>query len=54
MEMQKTELNILDAFTLIEQTVTSLERIRASESEMNSQMDASVQFARTHGLDPQV
>ena len=54
MEMQKTELNILDAITLIEQTVTSLERIRASESEMNSQIEASVQFAKTHGLDPQV
>ena len=54
MEMQKTELNILDAITLIEQTITSLERIRASESEMNSQIDASVQFAKTHGLDPQV
>ena len=54
MEMQKTELNILDAITLIEQTVTSLERIRASESEMNSQIDASVQFAKTLGLNPQV
>ena len=54
MERQKTELNILDALTLIEQTVTSLERIRASESEMNSQIDASAQFAKTRGLDPQV
>ena len=54
MEMQKTELNIFDALTLVEQTVTSLERIRASESEMNSQIDVSVQFAKTHGLDPQV
>ena len=54
MEMQKIELNILDALTLIEQAVTSLERIRASESDMNSQIDASVQFAKTHGLDPQV
>ena len=37
-EMQKSELNILDALSLTDGTVTSLERIRNSESEMNNQV----------------
>lgn len=34
-QMQKPDLNILDGLALIDQTVTSLERIRSSESELN-------------------
>ena len=52
-QMQKPELNILDALSLMDATVKSLERIRNSESEMNSQVQASVQFAKSFGLDAQ-
>ena len=52
-QMQKPELNILDALSLIDATVKSLERIRNSESEMNSQVQASVQFAKSFGPDPE-
>ena len=52
-QMQRPELNILDALSLIDATVKSLERIRNSESEMNSQVQASVQFAKSFGLDPE-
>ena len=52
-QMQKPELNILDALSLIDGTVKSLERIRNSESEMNDQVRASVQFAKSFGLDPE-
>ena len=38
-QMQKPELNILDGLTLIDQTVTSLERIRNTESELNDQIN---------------
>ena len=52
--MQKPELNILDALSLIDATVLSLERIRNCKSEMNNQVDASVQFAKsTLCLDPE-
>ena len=52
-QMQKPELNILDALSLIDATVKSLERIRNSESEMNSQVQASAQFTKSFGLDPE-
>ena len=52
-EMQKSELNILNALSMIDSTVTSLERIRNSESEINNQVQASVQFAKSFGLDPE-
>ena len=52
-QMQKPELNILDALTLINQTVTSLERIRSTESELDDQIDASVEFAKTLGCNPE-
>ena len=42
--MQKCELNILDALSLIDATVTFLKRIRKSESEINNQVDTSVQL----------
>ena len=45
--MPKPELNILNALSLIDETVTSLERIRNSESEMCNQVYASVQFAKS-------
>ena len=51
-QMQKPELNILDALALIKQTVTSLERIRSTESELNGQVDASIEFAKTLGCNP--
>ena len=51
-QMQKPELNILDGLTLIDQTVTSLERIRNTESELNDQIDASVEFAKKLGTNP--
>ena len=51
-QMLKPELNILDALTLINQTVTSLERIRNTEFELNNQIDASVEFAKTIGCNP--
>lgn len=52
-EMQKPELNILDALTLIDATVTSLEKIRNSEDEMNNQIQSSVEFAKSLGLKPE-
>ena len=52
-QMQKPELNILDALTLINQTVTSLERIRSTESELDDQIDASVEFAKTLACNPE-
>ncbi|CAB4008072.1 zinc finger MYM-type 1-like [Paramuricea clavata] len=52
-EMQKPEFNILDALTLIDGTVTSLERIRSSEVEMNDQIQSSVEFAKSFGLNPE-
>ena len=51
-QMQSPELNILDGFALIDNTVTSLERIRRTESELNDQIDASVKFAETLGSNP--
>ena len=53
MEMQKEELNILDALISIEGTVASLERIRRNESEMNNQVKASVKFAKSFDRDPE-
>jgi hypothetical protein len=50
-QMQNPELNILDGLTLIDGTVTSLERIRTNESELNDQIDASIKFAETLGSD---
>ena len=52
-EMQKSELKILDALSLIDGAVTSLERIRNSESEMNNQVQTSVQFAKSLSRDPE-
>ena len=51
--MQKEELNILDAVMAIEQTVASLETIRRNESEMNNQVKASVEFAKSFDQDPE-
>ena len=51
-QMQNPELNILDGLALIDNTVTSLERIRSTESELNDQIDASVKFAETLGSNP--
>ena len=51
-QMQKPELNILDGLTMIDQTVTSLERIRNTESELNDQINASVEFAEKLGTNP--
>ena len=51
-QMQSPELNILDGLALIDHTVTSLERIRSTESELNDQIDASVKFAETLGSNP--
>ena len=51
-QMQNPELNILDGLALIDHTVTSLERIRSTESELNDQIDASVKFAETLGSNP--
>ena len=52
-QMQKPELNILDGLQLIDETVRSLERIRNTESELNDQIDASVEFAKTLGSNPE-
>ncbi|XP_046840697.1 uncharacterized protein LOC124434814 isoform X3 [Xenia sp. Carnegie-2017] len=52
-QMQKPELNILDGLQLIDETVRSLERIRHNESELNDQIDASVEFAKTLGSNPE-
>ena len=51
-QIQNPELNILDGLVLIDHTVTSLERIRSTESELNDQIDASVKFAETLGSNP--
>ena len=51
-QRQKPELNILDGLTMIDQTVTSLERIRNTESELNDQINASVEFAEKLGTHP--
>ena len=51
-QMQNPELNILDGLALIDHTVTLLERIRSTESELNDQIDASVKFAETLGSNP--
>ena len=52
MQIQNPELNIQDGLVLIDHTVTSLERIRSTESELNDQIDASVKFAETLGSNP--
>ena len=52
-QMQKEELNILDALMAIEETVASLETIRRNESEMNNQVKASVEFAKSFDQDPE-
>lgn len=52
-EMQEPEFNILDVLTLIDSTVTALERIRNSEDEMNNQIQSSVEFAKSLGLKPE-
>lgn len=53
MEMQKEELNILDALILVEETVNSLKSIRECESEMDDQIEASIQFSKRFGTDPE-
>ena len=52
-EMQKPELNILDALTLIDGMATSLERARNSKDEMNNQIQGSVEFAKSLDLKPE-
>ena len=51
-QVRNPELNILDGLALIDNTVTSLERIRSTESELNDQIDVSVKFAETLGSNP--
>ncbi|XP_028414896.1 52 kDa repressor of the inhibitor of the protein kinase-like [Dendronephthya gigantea] len=53
MEMQKEALNILDALILVEGTIISLKAIRESESEMDEQIEASIQFSKRFGTDPE-
>ncbi|CAB4023989.1 Hypothetical predicted protein [Paramuricea clavata] len=52
-QMQKEELNILDALMAIEETVASLETIRRNELEVNNQVKASVEFAKSFDQDPE-
>jgi hypothetical protein len=52
-QMQKEELNILDALMAIEETVASLGTIRRNESETNNQVKASVEFAKSFDQDPE-
>ncbi|CAB3986957.1 zinc finger MYM-type 1-like [Paramuricea clavata] len=52
-QMQTEKLNILDALMAIEETVASLETIRRNESEMNNQVKASVEFAKSFDQDPE-
>ena len=49
--MLKSPLGNIQNFLII--IITSLERIRNSESEMNNQVQASVQFAKSLVLDPE-
>lgn len=51
-EMQKEELNILDALTSIDGTASSLEMRRINELEMNNQVKASVSFTKPFDCDP--
>lgn len=51
-EMQKEELNILDALTSIDGTASSLEMRRINELEMNNQVKASVSFTKSFDCDP--
>ena len=51
-QIQNPELNILDGLVLIDHTVTSLERIRSTESELNDQIDANVKFAEALRSNP--
>ena len=51
-QMQNPELNILDGLALIDNTVTSLERIQSMESELNDQIETGVKFAEMLGCNP--
>ena len=50
-EVKREELNILDALSLIDGIVSSFKYIRNNIQEMNSQVDACIEFAKNFALD---
>ena len=49
--MQKESLNILDALVLVEETIHSLRKIRENESEIDRQIEASIQVSSRYGTE---
>ena len=52
-QLQTVELNILDATGLVEATLSIMEKIRADDKMMDDQVESSIIFARSLGIDPE-
>ena len=52
-QLQTVELNILDATSLVEATLSIMEKIRADDKMMDDQIESSLIFARSLGIDPE-
>ena len=51
--LQTVELNILDATGLVKVTLSIMEKIRADDKMMHDQVESSIIFARSLGIDPE-
>ncbi len=51
--LEKEEINVIDAIETIDSCVTSLERIRTSEEEVNNLLDAAIIFSKKLNIDVQ-
>ena len=52
-QLQTVELNILDATGLVQATLSIMEKIRADDKMMDDQVESSIIFARSLGIDPE-
>jgi hypothetical protein len=52
-QLQTMELNVLDATGLVEATLSIMEKIRADDKMMDDQIESSIIFARSLGIDPE-
>jgi hypothetical protein len=52
-QLQTMELNILEATGLVEATLSIMEKIRADDKMMDNQIESSIIFARSLGIDPE-
>ncbi|XP_028394445.1 uncharacterized protein LOC114518638 [Dendronephthya gigantea] len=53
-QLQSTELNILDATDLVEGTLSVMQKLQDDDKAMGNQIEASTTFARSIGIDPEI